>query len=141
VAFDALYLSKVANETTLEPGANEILVYLQSKGYTMHIITNGFNEIQYQKLSNSGISGFFKEVITSEAAGALKPSPVFFKYALTKCNAQVSESLVIGDDYEADINGALLMGLDTAFYTKTNDLNGVDTTFKISNLLQLKAIL
>lgn len=90
----------------------QILEYLYPK-YTLHIITNGFEDVQKKKLERSGISKYFETVTTSEAVGAKKPSPLVFKYALTKANAEVHNSLMIGDNYEADIIGAHEFGIAT----------------------------
>ena len=72
----------------------------------MHIITNGFNEVQSKKLKNSGLNQYFNQIITSEDAGVKKPNPYIFNYALNKANALSGESIMIGDNWEADIMGA-----------------------------------
>lgn len=88
----------------------EILEYLHKK-YNLHIITNGFEEVQSKKLVNSKIDHFFQAVITSEAAGVKKPHPAIFKYAFAKAHTTPTQSIMIGDTYEADIVGAQNMGM------------------------------
>lgn len=92
-----------------------ILNYLKPK-YNLHIITNGFHEAQHKKLVRSNISNFFKTVTNSEMAGVKKPNPLIFEYALKAANASVEESMMIGDNYEADIIGALDCGIDAIFF-------------------------
>ncbi|MFX5756430.1 HAD-IA family hydrolase, partial [Acinetobacter baumannii] len=87
-----------------------MLTYLKQKGYTMHLITNGFEKVQYDKINNSGIADYFTEVITSEASNSLKPHKEIFDYALAKSEATIKESIMIGDNIEADIKGALGAG-------------------------------
>jgi putative hydrolase of the HAD superfamily len=83
-----------------------------SKKYALHIITNGFDEVQHKKLEVSGIKQYFKNVITSEIAGYQKPHSLIFKYALEVADASLLDSIMIGDSIEADIIGAQKIGLD-----------------------------
>ena len=100
------YIDHLPNHNTLFDGAIAILDYLQPK-YTLHIITNGFNEVQYQKLEKSKIVGYFDKIITSESVGVKKPNPRIFNYALELANAQPEKSMMIGDNIEADVLGAI----------------------------------
>ncbi|QED38847.1 noncanonical pyrimidine nucleotidase, YjjG family [Antarcticibacterium arcticum] len=93
----------------------EVLQYLTSK-YKLHIITNGFEEVQNTKLVNSQISEFFNTVTTSEEAGVKKPHPLIFNKAMEKSNASPANSLMIGDSYEADILGAQRAGMQSLFF-------------------------
>jgi putative hydrolase of the HAD superfamily len=102
------------NSNLLFEGAHEILDYLQPN-YQMHIITNGFNEVQYQKMDKSNLSNYFEKIITSEDAGVKKPNPIIFEYALSQAKATPNESIMIGDNWEADIMGAKSAGFDVIF--------------------------
>ena len=93
----------------------EVLEYLNPK-YQLHIITNGFEEVQHNKLVNARISNFFKTVTTSEEAGVKKPHPEIFIKAMGKSQAQAFQSLMIGDSYEADIVGAQKVGMQSLFF-------------------------
>lgn len=92
-------------QTILFPNVMNVLEELKRLNYKMHIITNGFEEVQYIKLKNSGLIGFFDTVVCSEEINSLKPSPKIFSHALKKANAELNNSIIIGDDYEADIVG------------------------------------
>ena len=81
----------------------------------MHILTNGFSDIQYIKLKNSGIEKYFCKVFTSDAIGYCKPDKRIFHYALTSLNATRESSLIVGDDYKIDIEGAMNCGIDQAW--------------------------
>ncbi|SFR54201.1 putative hydrolase of the HAD superfamily [Robiginitalea myxolifaciens] len=113
--FSQVYIERLSNHTHLMPGAQDILDYLAPR-YRLHIITNGFEEVQHRKLSNSGISEYFAVVMSSEAAGVKKPHPKIFNTALERANVPPEQSLMIGDSLEADIQGALKAGLQTLFY-------------------------
>ncbi len=93
----------------------EVLEYLNPK-YKLHIITNGFEEVQHNKLVNAQISRFFNTVTTSEEAGVKKPHPLIFNKAMEKSNALPVHSLMIGDSYEADILGAQKAGMQSLFF-------------------------
>ena len=108
------YIEYLPNNNQLFEGTHELLDYLKPN-YQMHIITNGFNEVQSKKLKNSGLNQYFNQIITSEDAGVKKPNPYIFNYALNKANALSGESIMIGDNWEADIMGAKNAGLDVIF--------------------------
>lgn len=93
----------------------EILTYLKPK-YKLHIITNGFEEIQHNKMQNSQIADFFDTITTSEEVGVKKPHLEIFEIALQKSNAHPQNSIMIGDSYEADIEGAINAGLHSIYF-------------------------
>ena len=100
------YVELSPYQTILFPNVINVLKELKSLNYKMHIITNGFEEVQYIKLKNSGLIDFFQTVVCSEEINSLKPSPKIFNHALKKANADLNNSVMIGDDYVADIIGA-----------------------------------
>ena len=109
------YLDRCAEKTTTMPHAIETLEYLCPK-YDLSIISNGFGEVQYKKLHRSGLSSYFSHVFLSETIGYQKPKPEFFNEVLCELGASKEECLVIGDNYEADIEGAMNFGLDQVYY-------------------------
>ncbi|MBN2614413.1 MAG: YjjG family noncanonical pyrimidine nucleotidase [Bacteroidales bacterium] len=135
---DYIYISP--RKVNLVPYTLEILEYLHPS-YELHIITNGFQEVQEIKLSTSNMDRFFNVMVTSEKAGVKKPHAAIFEYALEKTGARVEESLMIGDDYEVDILGARAIGMDQVLFDPEaeNLLNGC--TYKISDLKELKEFL
>ena len=117
----------------------EILDYL-NPNYNLHIITNGFEEVQHGKLVNSKINNYFKTVTNSEMVGVKKPNPKIFNHAMKVANVNVDQSIMIGDNYEADILGAIDVGMDAIFFGNYN--NELDITVKqIDNLKHLKKYL
>jgi len=133
------YINELPNDNYLFNGALEILNYLTKK-YKLHIITNGFEEVQYQKLKNSEIINFFKTVTTSEEIGVKKPNPIIFTKALEKAETLAQRSIMIGDSFEADIQGAESIGINTLFYNYRNETlpsqyQAVNTLLEIKNYL------
>ena len=114
------YIQELPNDNHLFEGALEILDYLTLK-YKLHIITNGFEEVQHKKLKNSGIDHYFSTVTTSEEVGLKKPNPKVFLTALNKANSLPAQSVMIGDSLEADILGANNIGMQTIFYNYRNE--------------------
>lgn len=127
-------------KVNLFPYSIEILEYLFPK-YKMHIITNGFSEVQDTKLKASGMDKYFIEVITSEEAGVKKPHPDIFKFAFEKAGASPHESIMIGDDYEVDIIGARDVNMEQIFFDPENKSGKNGSSFHINNLKEIEGIL
>jgi len=133
------YITYLADHNELFENTIQILDYLQAK-YRMHIITNGFEEVQHRKLKNSKLMPYFEEVITSEKVGVKKPNPMIFQYALDITGAKSDESIMIGDNFEADILGAKNMGMQVIF-CKFNGEVATEKVDSIENLIELKNFL
>ena len=139
-AMSVKFLELLPTRTILFPYTKEMLQYLTDRGYALHLITNGFEEVQYNKLKYSGIDGFFKEVITSESSGWLKPNKEIFEYAFHKANALPAESIMIGDTLDVDIKGAMNAGIDQVFVNHHGIATDMHPTYTIGSLKELKAI-
>lgn len=114
--FNQEYLRLMPEQEHLCNGARAVLEKLSPR-YDMHIITNGFSEVQHKKMETSGLSIFFKRVFISEEIKYPKPSPQIFRHALKSARARKKESLMIGDSWEVDIAGAMRTGIDQVHYT------------------------
>ncbi|MFM7719876.1 MAG: YjjG family noncanonical pyrimidine nucleotidase [Sediminibacterium sp.] len=135
------YLEILPNKKHLFPYTIEILEYLKQKDYKMHLITNGFESVQFKKIKNSGLQDYFIEVITSEASNSLKPQKEIFEYALKNANASIEESIMIGDNESADIQGGINIGMDTIFVNHIQVVPTVPATYTITHLKELENIL
>ncbi len=133
------YTDRCPQHGRLMPGALQMLGGLRSE-HRMHIITNGFDEIQGVKLERSGIASFFDVVLTSERAGAAKPDPRIFAEALKRTRANAHESLMIGDNVEADMLGARRAGWDHVHYTAETDPDP-EATHRIAHWDEFAALL
>ena len=134
------YLAVLPKNNHLFQGAFEILEYLQSK-YNLHIITNGFQDVQNHKIKNSNLTPFFKTITNSESAGVKKPNPRIFEFALQQANTTKEQSVMIGDCIDADVKGALNFGMDAILFSQNNTLTIDENIKKIHHLLDLKSYL
>lgn len=134
------YIEALPLNNYLLDGTFEILDYLQTK-YELHIITNGFEEIQSKKMESSKISGYFNKVITSESVGVKKPNPLVFEHALQVANAAKENSIMIGDSIEADIYGAINAGIQAIHCDFENENIKSKDFVSITSLLDLKQYL
>lgn len=140
IELSTIFLRLLPTRTTLFPDTKEVLEYLVQKGYILHMITNGFEEVQHDKLNSCGLRAFFKEVITSEGSNSLKPEREIFEFALQKAKAGVKESIMIGDTLEVDILGARNIGMDGVHVNFNSVPQNFRPTYTIQRLKQLEDI-
>ena len=135
------YLEQCCEKTAVMPNTFSTLDYLKPH-YDLYIISNGFKEVQYKKLKKSGLSGYFNKIFLSEEVGHHKPKPEFFAHLFAVSNAQKKESLVIGDNFEADIEGAMNFGIDQVYYSADSSQTLTkQPTYTIHNLSELRSFL
>jgi putative hydrolase of the HAD superfamily len=135
-----MYLQTAPRKTRLFPGVHETLGYLAGK-YKLYILTNGFSEIQIQKIANCGLKEYFTRLFMAEMVGYQKPDRRFFEYAVKSINAHKYDCLVIGDDPEADIRGASNAGIDQVYFNSQNKVCNVKPMWEIGELSKLREIL
>ncbi|QGY45156.1 noncanonical pyrimidine nucleotidase, YjjG family [Maribellus comscasis] len=147
---NAFYLEEMAKQKDLKVGAQEILQYLKKRNYILHIITNGFKEVQYKKLETSGLKLFFKNIFISEDVKVPKPGFEIFEYAIKSSNARKSECLMVGDDWHVDIVGANQFGIDSIYiplnkhaeYGRSNgEVKNKNKIYIVDEIIDLKGFL
>ena len=138
------FLEFCASKPGVIDGAHELMDYLKGRGYRMHMTSNGFHEVQYKKLAACGLRDYFDTIILSEDAGVNKPSPQYFDYAIKVSGANKATTLMIGDNLQTDIMGALGCGIDALLFNRWN----VETrdcpqapTFIVNRLQDIRNIL
>jgi putative hydrolase of the HAD superfamily len=134
------FLDLLPTRKLLFPHTIEILDYLTSKNYQLHLITNGFEKVQWSKLNNSGLNGYFKNVITSETSNSLKPKKEIFDFAMQKAGATLANSIMLGDNLDADIQGAMNVGMDSVFVNHINATTALKPTYTVTHLKELENI-
>ena len=139
-----VFLDFCSSKSGVIEGAHPLMEHLRSEGYRMHMTSNGFHEVQYKKLEASGLRHYFDTIILSEDAGANKPSKLFFDYALKHSGASPDTTLMIGDNLQTDIMGALNAGIDAMLFNRW----GADTaqlarrpTFVVERLSDIMSLL
>lgn len=147
--FGEAYLERMIYETALEPNAREVLETLKARGCRIAVISNGFKEVQYRKMRNSGIIGYIDAFFISEEVGIHKPCPIIFKRALEAlCGADEyanrekrpeikSQALMVGDDFTNDIEGAQIFGIDQFYYNPYHKPCDGGPTYESDNLIDL----
>lgn len=136
----ARFLEILPTKKLLFPHTTEVLDYLKERNYELHLITNGFEKTQHTKLNNSGLNIYFNEVVTSESSNSVKPQKEIFHYALNKAGAALHHSIMLGDNLEADIQGAINVGMDNIFVNHINVSTTLKPTFTVTSLRELKNI-
>ncbi len=135
------YMYLTPRQNILAPGTTEVLDHLSKCGCRLYILTNGFSATQYNKMSNSGILHYFDRTFSSEEIGINKPKPEIFHWAVTSVNALKKECLMVGDDLEVDVRGAMNYGIDTAWYNPAGITSELIPTYTIRDLRELIQVL
>lgn len=138
--FENDYVNICPTKTNLFPQAHETLAYLKDK-YTLHLISNGFQESTEMKVSKTGLAEYFTTVVISEVVGYNKPNKAIFEYALNAAKAEISESLMIGDSIEADIRGAQDFGMKAIYFNPAGKEKPEDVERQITCLSELMNLL
>jgi putative hydrolase of the HAD superfamily len=138
--FEDHYVRLCPTKTNLFPDAHETLEYLSSK-YTLHLISNGFQESTQLKINGTGLEKYFQHVIISEVVGVNKPDKAIFEHAITLAGATKEESLMIGDSLEADVYGALNFGMDAIYFNPNGSDKPDDVYAQITHLKELRTLL
>ena len=134
------YVAQSPKKSGLIANALEVLDYLHPR-YPMTIVTNGFEEIQYTKMESSGLTSYFKNVVTSARAGHKKPAKEIFEFALTEGGFEAHEAVMIGDNLLTDIGGAHNASVDTVFFNPNKISHNEKPHYEIHDLKQLMNIL
>ena len=134
------YINVLPSNNYLFDGTIELLEYLHPK-YELHIITNGFEEVQDLKLEKSGIKKYFDKIITSESVGVKKPNPKVFEFALEKALAKPENSIMVGDNLEADIMGAINCGISSIHFNLHDEKFSNKKYTSVSSLIEIKEYL
>ena len=136
------YLDVLAGQNRLVPGAVDLLDYLTARGYPLYILSNGFAEVQSRKLHSGGIDRYFKRLILSDEIGITKPDRRLFDYALQVVGADAVDTLIVGDNYDADILGAMHAGWRAIYFNRDKlPVTGEQPDYVVTELAQLKSIL
>ena len=139
--FEKNFLDEILNYNDLVEGAFDLLEYLAEKQYRLHILSNGFEEVTYRKCELSGIKNYFETITSADEINIRKPHPEIYEHALKKAGATIEESVMIGDDWIADVEGGKSYGLKVIFFDVFNDNFEAEDVLVIKKLAELKNIL
>ena len=134
------YLRRAPSKPNVIPFTHEVLEYLQPR-YQLHIISNGFDDVQHRKMKAANIHHFFDKIVTSDSSGHRKPQKEIFEYALDQAGATKTDSIFIGDNLDTDIKGAQNAEMDHIFFNPDNKNHSTPVTYEINSLRQIMNIL
>ena len=120
--YDTLYLDLLAQGRALMPGAITLLDALRSDpSLRIAILSNGFQDVQHRKIANCGLTPYFDLVVLSDDIGINKPDTRLFDYAMAQAgDTNPKHHLMIGDNPQTDIAGALCAGWHAIHYSPRN---------------------
>lgn len=134
------FMSTCSAKPTLVAGVKEVLDTFKST-YKFHILSNGFDEVQFIKIKAGGLEPYFDQVITSGRAGFRKPQPEIFEFALNEIRATKEECIMVGDNPVSDIEGAHNYGIDQIYYNVHKKDCAIEPTHTINHFSELLNIL
>ncbi len=114
--FGEEFITVCSGQSGLFPHTHSVLAALKGRGFGLHIITNGFRDSQHRKLAASGLEPYFDEIVTTDCLGCAKPDPRIYAHALARAGATPTESLMIGDSFDADVRGAERAGITAIWF-------------------------
>lgn len=96
-----------------------LLKHLQASGYVLGIVSN--RDVSYQaELAELKLDSYFQFTLAAGEVKSYKPDSVIFQRALELSGTSAAETMYVGDNYYADIVGALRAGLKPVLYDPTN---------------------
>lgn len=120
----------------------EIIQDLAQKA-DLYVVTNGVAQTQFQRLTESKLLPYFKDIFVSETAGHQKPKTEFFDYAFARIpKFTKQETVIIGDSLTSDIQGGINAGIDTIWlHPEKMNPTTIQPTFQIQTLEEIYEIL
>lgn len=141
-AYSDGFFAAIPYKRKLMPHAMEALEYLSGK-YRLYILSNGFRELQEQKMRSAGILHYFRKIVLSEDIGAHKPFPAIFNFAMSATQSEFRSSLMIGDNWKNDVAGARDVGMGQGYYCPDAEPSVLDfqPTFLLRDWKEIKKVL
>lgn len=141
-AYSDGFFAAIPYKRKLMPHAMEALEYLSGK-YRLYILSNGFRELQEQKMRSAGILHYFRKIVLSEDIGAHKPFPAIFNFAMSATQSEFRTSLMIGDNWKNDVAGAREVGMGQGYYCPDAEPSVLEfqPTFLLRDWKEIKKVL
>ncbi len=135
------YTDYAARLVALVPNTMEVLNYLKEKNYKIHLITNGFLEVQSIKMQASGLDKMIDSSFVSEVVGFKKPDHRIFHHAMKQVGGNIENSVMIGDDLSVDIIPAKEIGMTHIYFNRKKISHNEKLDYEIYDLIEIKEIL
>jgi putative hydrolase of the HAD superfamily len=139
---NAFYLSEMPKQKELNEGVVEVLGYLKKRRYHLSIITNGFKEVQLKKIETSGLKHYFDKIFISEEVKSPKPEQGIFEYSIKSSNAKKINSIMVGDDWDVDVMGAVNYGIDAVHFNQNvqNPGQAINQSFSPAQIYEINGM-
>lgn len=115
-----IYWGVFLNKMTLYPGVDKLMDALHDKYVRVAVCTDLLAHIQHRKLRALKLTDDVDCLVTSEEAGAEKPSPKIFEMCLEKLRLYPTEVCFVGDSFEKDVMGAAAVGMRAVWFNPEN---------------------
>lgn len=138
---DGHYLERLGTMKALVNGATEMLDYLRARGYKIGILSNGFAGVQHSKLRETGLDRMVDLVVLSDDIGVTKPDHRIFDHAAALAEVPASRCVMIGDNPQTDIAGALSAGWEAIYFDRSGRFDGSVTPKTVDKLWQIRYFL
>ncbi len=138
---DVHYLERLSQMDQLVDGAIELLTALRTRGYKIGVLSNGFNAVQNCKISISGLRPLIDMIVLSDDIGVPKPDRRIFDYATSQAKSIPDKCLMIGDNHDTDIAGAVEAGWRAIYFRRTDAHDCIYEVPEVSNLAQISYFL
>jgi putative hydrolase of the HAD superfamily len=135
------YTDLAARLVALVPNTMETLTYLKEKNYKIHLITNGFLEVQSIKMQASGLDMMIDSSFVSEVVGFKKPDHRIFHHAINKVGGSIENSVMIGDDLSVDIIPAKEIGMTHIYFNRKKISHNEKLDYEIYDLIKITDII
>lgn len=139
--FNTLYLEKLSHEVHLIPGAESLCRALAGR-YAVYITTNGYDKGQRMRIAASGLSGYFKDIFTSESIGAGKPDAEYWRGVFGRIEEKdPSRTVIVGDSLSSDMQSGINWGMHTCWINLHGAESGRPFDFEAHSLPEAEAFL
>ena len=137
------FIDNLSESVFLLDGALEFLDFLKRNNFEISIITNGIKRNQLKRIELAEIGHFFNQIIISEDVGKGKPAREYFDFAEKKIGFEKSKTLVVGDNIQSDIKGAIDYGIDSCWFNiyQTENHTEIQPTYEANSFEDLKELL
>ncbi len=140
--FATCFVEKASAATRIIDQALETLDFIRDRGIKTGVITNGFTQLQFAKLKTHKLMEHLDFPVASQQAGAHKPDPRVFNYALDLAKLPADCAWHVGDHLKNDVSGAKSVGMTAVhFDPDLQEAVASEADYRISQLSELQSLL
>lgn len=96
-------------------GVKETLTELRARGKHLYLLSNAQSDFTRPELELLGLADCFDGIVISSEEGCKKPCGAFFRRLLERYDLNPADCIMVGNDMESDIAGAVNVGMDSLY--------------------------